>query len=218
LLPVSSGFHFYTHAFRSLTRVLYALPIAHDTSSKNAKLSSATTSFPRRHTNNSKNNGYNAVADDSCRTRNCRLIGHFRNVTLTAARITDVTLSRMTCAGSHFVPRIRHSFPTKKVKKVIHFRTIHTLLSLPDQGGDVCDVWLKSVQKCKFVQGTNKQTFSFIYKWYVKYQQYQQLHVSASMLAIVRLYTTYQVTIQYAWYTLRGGGGWTRSRLQYWVA
>jgi len=74
LFPVSSGFHFYTHAFRSLLRVFYALPKVHDTSSKNVKLSSATTSFTWRHTNTSKNHGYNAVADDSCRTRKCRLL------------------------------------------------------------------------------------------------------------------------------------------------
>jgi len=36
LLSVSSGFHSCTHAFRSLLRVFYALPIVHDTSSKNA--------------------------------------------------------------------------------------------------------------------------------------------------------------------------------------
>jgi hypothetical protein len=96
----------------------YALPIVHDTSSKNTKLSSATL-FSWRHTNTSKNHGYNAVADDSCGTRNCRLLQlNFRDVTITAARITDIALSRMTCAGSHFVSRIRPSFPTKKVKKV----------------------------------------------------------------------------------------------------
>jgi len=67
LLPVSSGFHFYTHAFRSFLRVCYVLPIVHDTSTKNAKLSSATTSFPWRHTNTSKYHGYNAVADESRR-------------------------------------------------------------------------------------------------------------------------------------------------------
>jgi hypothetical protein len=70
------------------------------------------------------------------KTRNCCLLQrHFRDVTLTPARITDTTLSRMTRAGSHFVPRIRHSLPTKKVKnveKVKHFRTKHTLRSLPD--------------------------------------------------------------------------------------
>jgi len=41
-----------------------ALPIVHDTSSKNAKLSSVTTLFPWRHINTSKNHGYNPVADD----------------------------------------------------------------------------------------------------------------------------------------------------------
>jgi hypothetical protein len=47
----------------------------------------------------------------------------------------------MTCPGSHFVPRIRHSLPTKKVKKVekaIHFRTIHTLRSLIQTKGEMC--------------------------------------------------------------------------------
>jgi len=61
-------------------------------------------------------------------------------ITLTPARITDIMLSWMTCAGSYFVPRIRQSLPMKveKVEKVKYFRTIHTLRSLPDQGGDVC--------------------------------------------------------------------------------
>jgi len=53
LFRVSSGFHFYTHAFRSLHGVFYALPIVHDTSSKNAQVSPATTSFPWRHTKGS---------------------------------------------------------------------------------------------------------------------------------------------------------------------
>jgi hypothetical protein len=44
----------------------YALPIVHDTSSKNAKVSSATTSFPWCHTNTSENHGYNTVAEDFC--------------------------------------------------------------------------------------------------------------------------------------------------------
>jgi hypothetical protein len=99
----------------------YALPIVHDTSSKNAKLSSATMSFPWRHTKTSKNHG--------------------------------LTLSRMTRTGSHFVS-IRHPLPTKNVKKlekVKHFRTIHTLRSIPDKGGDVCKIWFRLVQKCEFV-------------------------------------------------------------------
>jgi hypothetical protein len=45
----------------------YALHIVNGTSSKNAKLSSATTSFAWRHTNTSKNHEYNAIADDSRR-------------------------------------------------------------------------------------------------------------------------------------------------------
>jgi hypothetical protein len=152
----------HTHTFRSLFRVFYALLIVHDTSSKNAKLPSVTTLFPWRHINTSKNHGYNTVADNSCRTRNCSLLQrHFPDVTLTAARIKEITLSQMACAGSHFVPGIWHLLPTKKVKKVEkfkHFRTIHKLRSLSDQGRDVCKVWLRSVQKCEFVWGTNKQT------------------------------------------------------------
>jgi hypothetical protein len=101
-------------------------------------------------------------------TWNFRLLQrHFPDVTLTPARITDITLSRMTRAGSHFVPRFRHPLPTKKVKKVEiveHFQTIHMLRSLPHQGGggDVCKVWFRNVNLYE-VQ-TNKQMFSFIYK------------------------------------------------------
>ena len=52
------------------------------------------------------------------RTRNCSLLQrHFRDVTLTPPRMTDITLSRMTRAGSHFVPRIRYPFPMKKVRR-----------------------------------------------------------------------------------------------------
>jgi len=48
----------------------------------------------------------------------CRLLQrHFRDVTLTPARITHITLSRKSWAGSHVVPRILHSLPTK-VRKV----------------------------------------------------------------------------------------------------
>ena len=54
------------------------------------------------------------------RTRNCRLLQrHFRDVALTPARITDITLSRTTlCAGSHLLSWNGHSLATKKVKKV----------------------------------------------------------------------------------------------------
>jgi hypothetical protein len=122
LLPVLSGFHLYTHAFRSLLRLFYALPKAQHTSSKNARLS-ATTSFPWRRTNTCKNHGYNAVADDSL-------------------------------AGNHLLSWNGHSLATnkvKKVEKVKNFGSIYTLPSLPDQGGDACEVWFRLVAKCEFV-------------------------------------------------------------------
>jgi len=34
---------------------------------------------------------------------------------------------------------------------------MHTLRSIPDEGGDVCKVWFRLVQKCEFVSGRNKQ-------------------------------------------------------------
>jgi len=47
-LPVPSGFHIYTQAFRSLLRVAYALPTVQDTSTRKCRL---------------LHHGYNAVAD-----------------------------------------------------------------------------------------------------------------------------------------------------------
>jgi hypothetical protein len=53
----------------------------------------------------------------------------------------------------------------------MNFGSIHTLRSLSDEGGDLCKVWFRLVQKCEFVQRTKKHThphihtnFSFIYK------------------------------------------------------
>ena len=143
-LPVSSGFHSYTHAFRSLLRVFYALSTVQDTCSKNAQVSCATTSCPWRDTNTCCNHGYNAVADDSC-------------------------------ASSHLLTRIRHSLPieeVEKVEKVKYCGSIHIVRSLPDQGGDVCKVWFRLIQKCDvnlYKVQTNKQTFSFIYKTCIFY-------------------------------------------------
>ena len=100
----------------------YALPKVQHTRSTNAQLS-ATTSFPWRRTNTCKNHGYNAVADDSC-------------------------------TGNHLLSWNGHSLTTKKVKKVEKvkdFGSIHTLPSLPDQGGDACKVWFRLVAKCEFV-------------------------------------------------------------------
>jgi len=49
-LPVSSGFHIYTHAFRSLLHVVCALPTVQDTSKRKCHL---------------LHHRYNAVTDDS---------------------------------------------------------------------------------------------------------------------------------------------------------
>ena len=110
-------FPFLHNAFRSLHGVLYALPIVHDTSSKNARRP---------------------------------LQRHFRDVTLTPAKITDITLSRMTHAGSHFVPRIRHPLPTKvkKGRKGLTFSG-HTYPTVSSKRRGRCvEVWFRLVQKC----------------------------------------------------------------------
>jgi len=81
------------------SRRFYALSIVHDTSSKNAHVSPATTSFPWRQPYTNKNHGYNAVADDAIADDSGQVSSakrHFRDVPLTPARITDITLSRMT--------------------------------------------------------------------------------------------------------------------------
>jgi len=39
----------------------------------------------------------------------------------------------------------------QKVEEVKNIGPIHTLRSLPDDGGDVCKVWFRSAQKCGFV-------------------------------------------------------------------
>jgi hypothetical protein len=109
LLPVSSGFHFHTHACRSLLRVFYALRTVH-----------ITPVTPHQH---APHHGYNAIAGE------CG-------------------------AGCHLPRTNRHSLPTKQVKNVEKLKycgPIHILRPPPDQGGDVCKVWFRSVQKCRFV-------------------------------------------------------------------
>jgi hypothetical protein len=108
-LPISSGFHFHTHAFCSLLRVFYALRTVHITS---------VTSHQQ-----APHHGYNVVAGDAG-------------------------------AGSHLLRPNQHSLPTKfveKVEKLKYSGSIHTLQHPPDQRGDVCKVWFRSVQKCGFV-------------------------------------------------------------------
>jgi hypothetical protein len=85
--------------------------------------------------------------------------------------ITDITLLRITPALPYchpdyaLAPRKR----TKKVKKLKNCGSVHTLRSLPDQGGDMCakfgSHWFRNVNLYKVQTNTHthKLTFSFIY-------------------------------------------------------
>jgi hypothetical protein len=208
-LPVSSGFRMDTLAFRSLLRVVYALPTAQGTCSTNAQLSSAISRMTL---------GSNVVCyitDDSW--RKCRLLYHgwllaqmssaISRMTLGASVVCYITdhswhkcrllyhgwllaqlssaISRMTL-GATVVRYITddswrkcrlldHGYTaivmtpgpaamlcpgfctgswqkrSKRSKRLIYCGYIRTLRSLPDHGGDVCEVWFRSVQKCGFV-------------------------------------------------------------------
>jgi len=169
LLPVSSGFHFYTHAFRSLHGVFYALSIVHDTSSKNAQVSPATTSFPWRHTNTCKchgydtvaddsgqvstvttsfpwhhtntckNHGYNAVADDSVQVSSAKNSFPWRHTKNSKNHVYN-SVGGVSWAGRHFVLRILHSFPKKKVNKVENCQTFsnHTNPTVSSRRMGIC--------------------------------------------------------------------------------
>jgi hypothetical protein len=96
------------------SRRFYALPIVHDTCTKNAQVSPATTSYPWRDTNTCKNHGYNAVADNSGQVSSATMWRH----TNTRKNHGYNAVAEVSWVGSHVVPRILHSLPTKKVKKV----------------------------------------------------------------------------------------------------
>jgi hypothetical protein len=76
---------------------------------------------------------------------------------------------------------------------------------LPHKMLDVCNVKCVSsycAEQRVYLQNRkmciNQSEHNYISnKWHMEYLQYQ-LHVPASVLAIVRLYSSYQVTIQYA--------------------
>jgi len=134
-LPVSSGFRMDTRAFRSLLRVVYALPTAQGTYSTNAQLSSAISRMTL---------GANVVCyitDDSW--RKCRLLDHGYN----AIEMTPGPAA-MLCPGFCTGSRQKRS---KRSKRVKYCGSIRTLRSLPDDGRDVCEVWFRSVQKYGFV-------------------------------------------------------------------
>jgi hypothetical protein len=88
-------------------------------------------------------------------------------------------------AGSHLVPMILQWPPKKrgpKVEEVKNFRSIHTLWSLPDQGGDMCKVWFRSVQNVNlFKFHTNKQTNKHS-SLYIRHTQYSaKAHLQADV-------------------------------------
>jgi hypothetical protein len=115
-------------------------PLVHDTSSKNAKLSSAKTSFLWRHTNTSKNHGYKAVADDSRRQP-------FRAEDSAPAPDEEGKKGRK---GKTFSD---HAYPT--VSSRPRGRCVQNLFQIGS------DMWICIRYK------KNKQTFSLIYKIYV---------------------------------------------------
>jgi hypothetical protein len=114
------------------------LPIVHDTSSKNVKLSSATTSFPWRHTNTSKNYGYNAVADNLRRQP-------FRAGDSAVAPEEEVHKGRKCQTFSD------HTYPTAISRP--GGRCVQSLVQIGSE------MWI-----CIRYKLTNKQIFSFIYK------------------------------------------------------
>jgi hypothetical protein len=100
------------------------------------------------------------------RTRNCRMLQrHFRDVAQRPARITDNSLSRMTCAGSHLLSCNRQSAAIfcpvigirsrqrrwKRSKSKNIFGPYIPYGLFQTKGGDVCKVWFRSVQKCEFL-------------------------------------------------------------------
>jgi len=151
----------------------------HDTSSKNAKLSSATTSFSWRHTNISRNHGYNSVADDSCRTRNSSTSFPWRHTNTSKnhgynAVADDLRRQPFHAEDSALVP------DEGQVENVKHFWTIHTLRSLPGQG-EMCAKfgWDRFRNVNLYNVQTNKQTFSFIYKIHIRQMcRFFAFHVS----------------------------------------
>jgi hypothetical protein len=99
------------------------------------------------------------------RTRNCRLLQrHARDVTLTRAGTTDITLSRMTLAPTAiFCKGFGTRSRQKRPKSSNYCGSIHILRYLPDQGGDVCKVWFRLVQKCDLYKvQTNKLSALYI--------------------------------------------------------
>jgi hypothetical protein len=107
----------------------------------------------------------------SVRTRNCRLLRHFRDVTLTPARITDITLSRKTLAPAAISCRgFGTRFRRRRSKRSNIFGP-YIPYGLFQTKGEMCakygSDWFRNVNLYRY-KLTNKQIFSFVYKigWY----------------------------------------------------
>jgi len=131
----------------------------HDTSSKNAQVSPATSSFPWRNTNTCKNHGYNVFVDESGQVSSATTWRHNN----TRKNHGYNAVAEASCAGSHVVPRILYSLPKKKVKKVEKGQTFsdHTYPTVSSRRRGRCvqslvqigsDMWI-----CIRYKRTNKQ-------------------------------------------------------------
>jgi len=119
----------------------------------------------------------------SVRTLNCLFLQrHFRDVAQTPARITDIKLSRMICAGSHPLSWNRHRLAKKKDKKSLKGQEIwvHTYPTVCSRPRGRClkslvyigsEMWI-----CIRYKQTNKQPFSYVCKitWYERVNLYNQ--------------------------------------------
>ena len=100
--------------------------------------------------------GYNAVADYSW--RKCRLLHHGYNAVADYSWLKcrllhyGYNVVAMTLGPAAILcPGFYTGSWKKRSKRVKYCGSIHTLRPPPDQGGDVCKMWLRSVQKCGFV-------------------------------------------------------------------
>jgi hypothetical protein len=144
------------------------------------QVSSATTSFQWRDTNIYKNHGYNPVADDPGQLLSATKWRH----TNTRKNHGYIAMAEVSCAGSHDVPRILHSFPTKKVKNVEKIQTFsdHSYTTVSSRPRERCVQSLVQIGSemliCIRYKQTNKNEQKTILASYIKLSL---RHVSATV-------------------------------------
>ena len=121
---MNHGYNAVADDYRQVSSATTSFPWRHTNTCKNhgyntvandsGQVSFATTSFPWRDPNTCKNHGYNAVVDDSGQVSSATKWRH----TNTRKNHGYKAVAEVSSVGSHVVPRILHSLPTKKVKKV----------------------------------------------------------------------------------------------------